>query len=322
MPRLGGVAVILSFVISLLVALKLNPELRGVFYYRTEGLLWGILLLACVGIADDIFGLRAWIKLFGQVGSALILFSYGLRIHLFTNPVTGAEMPVPFFINLILTICWVVGMINALNLIDGLDGLASGIVIISGVCLIFVGLYLNTILSVVILSILCGSCLGFLYYNFPPAKIFLGDTGSMFLGLVIAFAGLIGLQYKVATAVALLIPVSVLAIPVYDTFLAIWRRTLNKGSIFIADKKHLHHRVLQFGIGQKEVVLAFYAATAYFGVIAFLFVLIRNQYALILFLLLAIGIFSVMRSIGFIERKLKKIHLLEKQLLKEKCTKR
>jgi UDP-GlcNAc:undecaprenyl-phosphate GlcNAc-1-phosphate transferase len=140
----------------------------------------------------------------------------------------------------------------------------------------------------------------------------------MFLGLILAVAGLIGLQYKVVTAVALLIPICALAIPIYDTFLAIWRRLLKKGSVFIADKRHLHHRFLQLGLNQRQVVVIFYLATIYFGVIAFLFVLIPNEYALLLLLLLGIGLFFGMRTVGFIERKIRRMYILERHLNQNK----
>jgi UDP-GlcNAc:undecaprenyl-phosphate GlcNAc-1-phosphate transferase len=134
----------------------------------------------------------------------------------------------------------------------------------------------------------------------------------MFLGLILAVTSLVGFQYKVATAVALLIPICALSIPIYDTFLAILRRSLKSGSVFIADKKHLHHRFLELGLTQRQVTVAFYFATAYFGIIAFLFVLIPNHYALLLLLLLGSGVFFAVRTIGFIERKIRKIHILER----------
>jgi len=314
LPRLGGIAIILSFVITILLFLFLDQNFKNIFYSRLIGLLLGISVISIFGILDDIYGIKPLVKLAGQIFASLVLFSFGFRVGLLTNPFNGQEMTLPFFISLVLTVSWIIGMINAINLIDGIDGLASGVVFISGFCLILVGLYLKTPLTVIILTILCGSSLGFLYYNFPPAKIFLGDTGSMFLGFILAASGLIGFQYKVATVVALIIPICALAIPIYDTVLAIWRRILKKGSIFIADKKHLHHRLLDFGFTQREVAIGFYLATVYFGIIAFLFVLIPNQYALLLLLLLGIGIFFGIRTVGFIERKLNKIHLLELRL--------
>jgi UDP-GlcNAc:undecaprenyl-phosphate GlcNAc-1-phosphate transferase len=317
MPRLGGIAVIIAFILSLLFTLIIDSTFREAFSSRLIGLLIAVLLLILLGLWDDIRGIKPLIKLFAQVTIALILFYSGLRIEVFTNPFGGGQIQLSFLISLFLTIFWIVGMINAINLIDGLDGLASGIVFISGLCLLFVGLYLKTPVTVILLSILCGSTLGFLFYNFPPAKIFLGDTGSMFLGLILAITGLVGLQYKVVTAVALLIPICALAIPIYDTILAIWRRLSKRGSVFIADKRHLHHRFLQLGLSQRQVVVAFYLATIYFGIIAFLFVLIPNEYALLLLLLLGIGLFFGIRTIGFIERKIRRMHILERDLNKD-----
>lgn len=315
-PRLGGIAVIFAFILNFLFALMINAGFREVFSSKIIGLSTAVLLLILLGLWDDIRGMRPIIKLSVQIIMAMILFYSGLGIKVFTNPFGGGELQLPFWVSLFLTIFWIVGMINAINLIDGLDGLACGIVFIAGLFLLFVGLYLKTSVTVILLAILCGSTLGFLFYNFPPAKIFLGDTGSMFLGLILAIMGLVGLQYKAATAVALLIPICALAIPIYDTILAIWRRALKKGSVFIADKKHLHHRFLQLGLTQKQVVIAFYLATVYFGIIAFLFVLIPNEYALLLLFLLGIGLFSGIRTIGFIERKIRTMHILEKRLNK------
>jgi UDP-GlcNAc:undecaprenyl-phosphate GlcNAc-1-phosphate transferase len=315
-PRLGGIAIILSFLISLFFAFIIFKLLRDVFLFKALGLLTAVALLILLGLIDDIRGIRPLLKLFWQIMIGWVLFSFGFRINFLTNPFSGQEMQIPNLLSLILTIIWVVGTINAVNLIDGLDGLAAGIVFISGACLLFVGLYLKTSITVILLSILCANTLGFLYYNFPPAKIFLGDIGSMFLGLILAVTGLVGLQYKVVTAVALIIPICALAIPIYDTVLAMWRRLLKKGSIFIADKRHLHHRLLELGFSQRQIVVGLYLVTVYFGIIAFLFVLIPNQYALLLLLLLGIGLFFGIRAIGFVERKARLTHALEEQLKK------
>lgn len=315
-PRLGGVAVIFAFILTLLFAFIVDVGFRDAFSSKVTGIFIAIILLISIGLRDDIRGMRPIIKLFVQIIMAMILFYSDLRIKIFTNPFGGGELLLPFWVSLFLTIFWIVGMINAINLIDGLDGLASGIVFIAGFSLLFVGLYLKTSITVSLLSILCGCSLGFLFYNFPPAKIFLGDTGSMFLGLILAITGLVGLQYKVVTVVTLLIPICALAIPIYDTILAIWRRAFKKGSVFIADKKHLHHRFLELGLTQRQVVITLYLATVYFGIIAFLFVLIPNEYALLLLFLLGVGLFFGIRTIGFIERKIKMMHILEKRLNK------
>jgi len=301
MPNLGGIAVILSFIMTLIAALLLDREFTNLFSSKIIGLSLGVLFLTLLGLLDDIHGIEPLAKLSAQVIIAWGLFYFGFRIKLLTNPFSGEEMRLPILISMPLTIFWIVGMINALNLIDGLDGLAAGIVSIAGICLLFVGLYIATPVTVILFSILSGSALGFLYYNFPPAKIFLGDTGSMFLGLMVAVVALVGLQYKIVTAVALLIPICTLAVPIYDTILAIRRRLLKKGSIFIADKKHLHHYFLESGLTQRQVVIAFYLATLYFGMIAFLFLIIPNQYALLLLFLLGAGLFFGIKTPIFIK---------------------
>jgi len=312
-PRLGGIAVAVSFIFTILLTCSISVEYQHVFYPKIPGLLAAVTVLCFIGIWDDVRGMRPIGKLIGQVATALILFFADFRVAFFTHPVSGAETPLPYFLSMLLTLFWVIGMINAVNLIDGLDGLATGIVCISSFCMLFVGFYLKSPVTMLFFSVVCGSSLGFLYYNFPPAKIFLGDTGSMFLGLLMAVAGLVGFQFKLATAVTLIVPICVMAIPIYDAALAILRRIRKKGSVFVADKKHLHHRFLEFGFSQRQIVAGFYLATMYFGIIAFLFVLIRNHYALILLVLLAMGLFMGIRAIGFIERKIKLIHRLESQ---------
>lgn len=306
MPRLGGLALIFAFFLTLWFVFKVDVDFREVFAPKVTGLSIAVLLLILLGVWDDVFGTRARVKFLFHIIIALVLFYYGLRIEVFTNPFGFGEAKLSLPISLFLTVFWIVGMINAINLIDGLDGLACGVVFIAGFCLLLVGLYLKTQVPVILLSILCGATLSFLLYNFPPAKIFLGDTGSMFLGLILAFSSLIDLQYKAATAVALLIPLCALTLPISDTFLAIWRRLSKRGSVFIADKKHLHHRLLHLGLTQKQVVVAFYLATLYFGIISFLFVLIPNEYALLLLGILSIGLFFAIRTLGFIERKIRR----------------
>lgn len=316
-PYLGGLAIYFAFVITITIAFYANQQFRIEFLEKFKGLLIGSTLIVILGLWDDLKNIRPIVKLIGQIVVALLLFAYGFRIEVLTNPFFGGEMHLPLFLSILITIAWIVGLINAINLIDGLDGLAAGIVFISGLCLLFVGLYLGTPVTVILFSVLCGSALGFLYYNFPPAKIFLGDAGSMFLGLILAVTALVGLQHKVVTTAALLIPICVITIPIYDTLLAIWRRWLKKGSVFVADKKHLHHRFLQLGLTQRQVVIAFYLATVYFGIIAFLFVLIPKEYALLLLFLLGIGLLFGVRTVGFIERKIKMMHILEKRLKKK-----
>ena len=310
-PFLGSVAIYLSFFISLFIAFNAYPQTKISFSHEIKGLFIAGTLVVLLGLWDDLKNIKPLVKLTGQISAALILFYFGFRIEVFTSPFTGAETQAPVIFSVLFTVAWVVGLMNAMNLIDGLDGLAAGLSAIVCFTLLLIALYLNNFVTAIILIILAGSALGFLRYNFHPAKIFLGDSGSMLLGLILAATILIKSQYKSAAAVVLLAPLTALSIPIYDTFMAILRRSLKKDSIFIADKRHLHHRLLEFGLTQKQIVFAIYLVTLYLGVLSFLFVLLPNRYALILLFLLALGFFMGVRLIGFIERKIKLIHKLE-----------
>jgi len=318
-PYLGGLAIYFAFLITTLVICYINQQFRLEFCQKLTGLIIGSTLIVILGLWDDIKDIKPLTKLIGQVMVALILFGYGFRIELVTNPLNGAELAMPLLLSLILTIGWVLALINAMNLIDGLDGLAVGITFIVCGALFFIALYLNNYLNAFLLVILAGSTLGFLRYNFHPAKIFMGDSGSMFLGLILASIALIRSQHKSAVAAVLLVPITALAIPIYDTSIAAIRRLLKKGSVFKADKKHLHHRLLSTGLKQSQIVLFIYLVTLYLGIFAFLFVLIPNEYALVLLVLLGLGLFMGSRIVGFVERNARLIHRSELKKRKEEA---
>ena len=315
-PYLGGLAIYFAFVAVVLVVFYANQQFRMEFAQKLKGLLIGGTLIVMLGVWDDIKNIRPIIKLIGQIAVALLLFGYGFRIEVLTNPFFGGEIQIPLFISVLFTVGWIVGLINAMNLIDGLDGLAAGITIIVSAALFFIALFLNNYITCLLLAALAGSALGFLRFNFYPAKIFMGDAGSMFIGLILASVVLIESQYKSATAVVLMVPITALAIPIFDTSMAMLRRILRKAPIFQADKEHLHHRLLNMGLSHKRVVLFLYFICGYFGIIAFLFVLISNKYAFILLILLGMGVFMGVRTVGFIERKVRVIHRMQKKLNK------
>jgi UDP-GlcNAc:undecaprenyl-phosphate GlcNAc-1-phosphate transferase len=317
-PYLGGISIYFSFFITLLIIFYLNRKFRIEFSKEFIGLFIAGTGIVLLGLWDDIKNISPFTKLTGQIIIVLFLFTYGFRIELLTHPFFGKEIHLPLILSVFLTLIWFIGLINAMNLIDGLDGLAAGITVIACFTLGFIALYLKNHITAVLLFTLAGSCLGFLRFNFYPAQIFMGDAGSMFLGLILASTSLVGSQYKSATAVALLTPLVALTIPIYDTFMAIIRRLIKRRSIFKADRKHLHHRLLEMGLNQKQIVLFIYLVTLYFGIFAFLFVLIPNQYALILLILLALGLFMGMIVIRFVERKLRYIRKLELRKLKSK----
>lgn len=306
-PRLGGVGLYLAFFVTLLFGCMVFSGFNDEFRREIYGLLIGSSVILIFGLWDDLHGLYPLIKIFVQVLAGIVLFSFGYRIELITNPL-GGIFHLPLILSFLFTIAWIVMLTNAINLIDGMDGLAAGLTVIIGGILCLTGLFLHTDKSVLLLVPLVGASLGFLRYNFYPAKIFMGDSGSCFLGFVLAAASLVGYPHKIATAVALLIPITALWVPIYDTLLAIMRRIMGKTPVFVADKKHLHHRLLAMGLTQKQAVLLMYVICIYFCIIAFLFILIPAEYAFVLLILLSIGVFLGARTLGFIERRFRLVY--------------
>jgi UDP-GlcNAc:undecaprenyl-phosphate GlcNAc-1-phosphate transferase len=301
-PRAGGVAVYIAW----LVAVMMGMEFLGLpAVFSHPGPLIGLGLLALLlGLWDDWKDLPGAVKLLGQIGVASAAFLAGIRIDRLTHPL-GGELLFPGVLSYLVTVLWIVGMMNAVNLIDGLDGLAAGVVAIASLGLVAAGLHAQNALSVIFFAALAGACGGFLVHNFFPAKIFLGDAGSQFLGLVLAAAPLVEFPYKSATAVALLIPLTSLALPISDTWLALTRRFRGRRSIFLADRYHLHHRLLKMGLSHRQVVLFLYLVSIYLGCVAFIFVLIPERYAVVLLVLLALGSLMGMRTLRFIEFRLR-----------------
>ena len=300
MPRLGGVAVFIAWCAAVIMSVHFPTDRPLVAALMPVAGFSALVVL--LGAWDDWTDLPGKVKLLGQAAIASAVFWIGPRVDRITNPF-GGELVFPWPLSFLITVLWIVGMMNAVNLIDGLDGLASGIVMIGCIGLIAAGAYLKGEASLIMLSALAGSCLGFLRYNFHPAQIFLGDSGSQFFGFAIALAALLEHQYKAATAVALLVPLMALALPIFDTGMAFVRRLRWRRSIFQADKYHLHHRLLRMGLSHRQAVLFLYLICSYLSLMSFLFVLIRDQYALVLLVLLALGLFLAMQTMRFVELK-------------------
>lgn len=259
MPRLGGLAVFAGFVAAASFLLDQGPQVAG--------LLLGGTIIFLLGVADDIRGISPKTKLVGQVVAALVVVSSGIQVQFINNPFNGyfylGVLGIPF------TIFWIVAVTNAVNLIDGLDGLASGVSIIALITFAVISYQMDQ-LTVALLSIsLAGALFGFLRYNFFPAKIFLGDSGSMFIGFMVAVLATFGLL-KGVTLVAFIIPILVLGVPIFDTCFAIFRRYCEHQPIFQADKKHIHHRLLGCGLSHKQTVLVIYGISVFFSVSALL----------------------------------------------------
>lgn len=262
-PRLGGIAVFLGFMISLLLFADTDRQILGIVL--------GAVIVAAGGLVDDIVNLKPWIKLLIQVIAAVVTIRCGVVLD-GISALNDNTVYLGKGLAILITLLWIVGCTNAVNLIDGLDGLASGSTIISAVSMLIVSLMVPANPNVsIILAALIGACAGFLPYNIHPAKIFLGDVGAQLLGYVMASASLLGL-FKMHAVVTMLIPVLALAVPIADTVFAFVRRLFKGQSPFKADKGHFHHRLLALGLSHKQVVLVLWGATAMFGLIGILIV--------------------------------------------------
>jgi UDP-GlcNAc:undecaprenyl-phosphate GlcNAc-1-phosphate transferase len=272
-PRLGGVAIYFGFVVSVVVAFLLARTFGSKLDFQmVAGIIAAASVLVVVGVLDDIKNLRATTKLFWQIVATLIVIAFGVEISFITNPFNGIAAIGIFALPL--TLLWIVGITNALNLIDGLDGLAAGVTAISALTLFFVALRTHQIGAAIMMLALCGATLGFLRYNFFPAKIFLGDSGSLFLGFILAASSIIGVV-KTTLVVALIVPVIILGVPIFDTLFAIGRRLKEKKHPFEADNKHIHHMLLRAGFNKREAVFAIYMACFILSFIALVMALQR-----------------------------------------------
>lgn len=276
-PRLGGLAIYLGFAAASLLFAQLTPGVRGI--------LLGSVVIVLLGTADDLWDLNPWVKLAGELVAAVVALLHGVEIHLLTNPVHFAGGTIPLgALRIPVTLLWIVGMTNALNLIDGLDGLAAGTAGISCAALLGVSLFLpGTTEASVLLGALGGACLGFLPYNRNPAQIFMGDTGALLLGFVLSTASVIGLL-KMYTVITFAVPLLILALPLLDTTFAVVRRLWNGQSPLKADRGHIHHRLLAMGLTQKQAVAVLYAFSVILGTAA---VLLAANAAVRFWLLLA-----------------------------------
>lgn len=255
-PRLGGLAIYVGFMVSVIATIG--------FTYEMVGIMVGATFLIAVGIADDVYSLPPKVKLLGQIIAAAIpVVIFNINIEWIDVPRLGI-IYLPEIISLPLTIFWIIGFVNTVNLIDGLDGLAAGIATIASIAIALLAFQMGQWVAAAAMIAMTGACLAFLQYNFNPAKIFMGDTGSMFLGYIISAVSVMGSMKTVATAV-LIVPLLALTVPITDTLLAIVRRKSSGVPIFSPDKNHLHHRLLAKGLNQKQVVLVMYALTAFFS---------------------------------------------------------
>ncbi|HBT20887.1 MAG TPA: undecaprenyl-phosphate alpha-N-acetylglucosaminyl 1-phosphate transferase [Peptococcaceae bacterium] len=298
MPRLGGVAIYLGFIGALLVFQPLgNFE---------KGLLVGSTIIVAAGILDDIWGLPPKLKLTAQIAAAAVLVSFGIKVEFVTYPF-GGIIPLGIFA-VPITILWIIGVTNALNLIDGLDGLAAGTSFIAAVTMAVVA-WIEGQYAVAGLALILGAAvLGFLPYNFYPAKIFMGDSGSMFLGFTLGSLAVQGLT-KGAAFISVFIPIIILGIPIFDTLFAVIRRYRNHRPIFEADREHFHHILLDKGFSHRQAVLLIYGVNVFLGISVILLNVLSTEQSIVALIVLITAISLGAGKLGFFSRINKKQEL-------------
>ena len=260
-PRLGGLAVFVGFVISVLIFADITVQLRGI--------LLGSVVVVVIGVIDDIMPLPAWIKFIVQIGAALVAVFHGVVIELFSNPLifTSAEFIELNYFSIPITVIWIVAITNSVNLIDGLDGLAVGVSAISSVSMLVIALLVSDLNIALVMAALAGACLGFIPYNFNPAKIFVGDTGALLLGYILSTVSILGL-FKLYAIMSFAVPFLVLAVPLFDISFAFLRRLLKGQNPMSPDRGHVHHRLIDMGLSQKQSVVILYIVSAILGLAA------------------------------------------------------
>lgn len=298
-PRFGGLAIAAGVLLVAWTA-RLIPGPAEVLDPRPLlGLTCAALPILALGMADDRWSVSPWVKLVVQTCAALTLTVFGYGIPVLTNPF-GPALELGAF-NVPLTVVWVLVVTNAINLVDGLDGLASGVVTIAGAALWLTARMHSDFYVMFIASLLIGACLGFLRWNFPPASVFMGDTGSQFLGLVLAAVSL--LENRKGTAVlTLLLPLVALGVPIADSGLAFLRRLVKGRHVFRGDTSHVHHQLLAVGLSKRAALFAMWALCAFFGTIAVLLTWLPRTWSALLVTVLAAVLYVVLETLRTLRR--------------------
>lgn len=296
-PRLGGLAIYLGVLLGILYLQPTHPQLFSIVV--------GATVIVILGIIDDKFQLKPSIKFIGQMVAATLVIIDGIIIERITLPVLGL-IEFNSIISVLITIIWIVGITNAINLIDGLDGLASGVSTIGLISILVMAASDGDHLVMILSALIIAANLGFLYHNFYPAKIYMGDTGSMFLGYSIAVLSTIGL-FKNVTIFSFIVPIIVLAIPIFDTIFVIVRRIIDGKSILLADNRHIHYRLLEVGFSHRTTVLIIYGFSTLFGLIAVLFSKGSIAITIILTIVLLLILQSLVELLGVVGNEKNKI---------------
>ena len=280
-PRLGGLAIFIGFMVSILLFVEITAEMRSI--------LLGAVIIVVLGVVDDIMALPALLKFVVQIVAALIPATHGVVIQAFSNPNVFSDNPYWVLGNLSvpLTVLWIVAITNAVNLIDGLDGLANGVSAISATTVLVIALIGGQFQVAVVMAALVGACVGFMPYNMNPAKMFMGDTGATFLGYILATMSIQGL-FKFYAIISFAVPFLILGLPIFDTAFAFIRRIAHGQSPMHADRSHIHHRLIDMGLNQKQAVATLYVISAILGLSAVVLTTSGEGRAMLLFLVLEI----------------------------------
>ncbi|ADL13713.1 glycosyltransferase family 4 protein [Acetohalobium arabaticum] len=291
--NLGGLAIYVGVIAAVLFTAGINSKLLGIIISST--------LMLVIGLIDDLRGLSPTSKFIWQIIAALLVTSFGIKIEFITNPLGGVfylgALSIPF------TVFWLVAITNTVNLIDGLDGLAAGVSTIAAVTLLVVAIQEAELLVIILTIAVAGACIGFLQYNFNPAQIFMGDTGSLFLGFLLAAISALG-ALKSAAAATLVVPILALGVPIFDTAFAIIRRRQKGEPLFQADRGHLHHRLLELGLSHKETVIVVYLISLSLGLVAIAVNGVSELQAFGVLAILAVILFYGSYKLGVIELNL------------------
>jgi UDP-GlcNAc:undecaprenyl-phosphate GlcNAc-1-phosphate transferase len=296
-PRWGGLAVALGTFAGIGVALLMAPLPPG--SGRLAGLLIGALLVLGIGALDDRYSLPAWPKLAVEIAAAAIAFSFDFRIEHFSDPISGSVWYFEPSLSWLLTTVWIVVVTNSFNLIDGLDGLCTGVSAIIGAALTLLAWQGGHLPGLMVGAALVGALLGFLPFNFPPARIFVGDTGALFLGYCLSLVALE--SYQRVTVVTFLVPLLVLAVPLLDTALSILRRLRRRSNVMAADREHIHHRLLKdFDGSHRPAVLSLYFLTACFCLIAISFTRLHGMAVIVFVAVVLLLTFRMLKNLGLL----------------------
>lgn len=286
-PRMGGIAIFAGFMITFFIIFVALPVMPIINWKQVFGITIGCFTIFFLGFFDDIYELNAKLKFLIQIAAASVVALSGIRIDFFFIPFIGSN---PIYTNMFsipATIIWIVGITNAVNLIDGLDGLAAGVSSIASLCLMVLSISTGYLPGVILTATLAGACIGFLPYNFNPASIFMGDTGSTFLGFTLGVTSILGLL-KGYTIAAIFVAVLVLGLPIFDTAFAIVRRFLAGKPIMSPDRGHLHHRLVDRGYTQKQAVVTLYGISGTLGLAAIAFFNRDIRFGILVFLMMGV----------------------------------